>query len=107
MAKVKPITIKIMPDQIDFFGAVLNCAVRYCIGRMTYMPGLVTDWIMQHCHGLLTRKALGVMKRDIDEARARDGLGMNCDVTTWLNFRDWLEKEDAQDGAANENRLVR
>ena len=20
------------------FGAVLNCAVRYCIGRQTYMP---------------------------------------------------------------------
>ena len=64
MGKVKPITIKIAPDQIDFFGAVLNCAVRYCIGRMTYMPGLVTDWIMQHCHGLLTNKTLYVMKRD-------------------------------------------
>lgn len=32
MARTKYITIKIAPDQIDFFGAVLNCAVRYCIG---------------------------------------------------------------------------
>jgi len=92
----KVITIKITPDQIDFFGAVLNCAVRYCIGRMTYMPGLVTDWIMQHCHGLLTEKTLFVMKRDIDEANERDGLGMDCDVETLLKFRDWLEKEEAQ-----------
>lgn len=96
MSGKKVITIKITPDQIDFFGAVLNCAVRYCIGRMTYMPGLVTDWIMQHCHGLLTEKTLFVMKRDIDEAKERDGLGMDCDVETWLKFRDWLEKEEAQ-----------
>lgn len=97
MAKVKPITIKIAPDQIDFFGAVLNCAVRYCIGRETYMPGLVTDWIMEHSHGMLTDKTIGVMKRDIDEARGHDGLGMDCDVRTWLKFRDWLEKEETQD----------
>lgn len=96
MAKVKPITIKIAPDQIDFFGAVLNCAVRYCIGRMTYMPGLVTDWIMQHCHGLLTGKTIFVMKRDIDEAKEHDGLGMDCDVETWRKFREWLDKEEAQ-----------
>ena len=98
MAKMKPITIKIMPDQIDFFGAVLNCAVRYCIGRMTYMPGLVTDWIMQHCHGLLTEKTLFVMKRDIDEAKEHDGLGMDCDVETWRKFREWLDKEEAHNG---------
>lgn len=30
----------------DDFGAVLNCAVRYCIGRRTYMPKLVIDYIM-------------------------------------------------------------
>ncbi len=98
MEKVKPIIIMIAPDQIDFFGAVLNCAVRYCIGRRTYMPGLVTDWIMQHCHGLLTAKTLHVMKRDIDEAKERDGLGMDCDVATWMKFRAWLDKEGAQDG---------
>ena len=97
MARVKYIIIKIMPDQIDFFGAVLNCAVRYCIGRKTYMPRLVTDWIMRHCSGLLTNKTLGVMKRDIDEAAARDGLGMDCDVQTWRRFREWLEGQEAQD----------
>ena len=29
----------------DFGGAVLNCAVRYALGRRTYMPGLVMDEI--------------------------------------------------------------
>lgn len=94
MAKVKQITIHIRQDQIDFFGAVLTCAVRYCLGRETYMPHLVTDWIMTHCEGLLTAKTLGVMKRDIDEAESRNGLGMDCDVRTWKQFRAWLEEQD-------------
>lgn len=93
MYEPKPITIAIAPHQIDFFGAVLNCAVRYCIGRKTYMPGLVTDWIMQHCDGLLTEKTLYVMKRDIDEAAQQDGLGMDCDVETWKKFRVWLDTQ--------------
>ncbi len=28
------------------FGCVLNCAVRYAIGRQTYMPGVVIDFII-------------------------------------------------------------
>ena len=94
--KRKYITLKIPADNVDFFGAVLNCAVRYCIGRRTYMPGLVTDWIMEHCHGILTDKTSGVMKQDIDEARTKPygDLGDSCDVVTWLKFRDWLDKED-------------
>lgn len=93
MARVKQIAIKITPDQVEFFGAVLNCAVRYCLGRATYMPGLVTDWIMGNCKGLLTANTLFVMKRDIDEAESRNGLGMDCDVRTWKRFRAWLEEE--------------
>ena len=100
MSKRKYITLKIPADEVDFFGAVLNCAVRYCIGRSTYMPGLVTRWIMEHCHGVLTQKTIGVMKRDIDEAQASPfrGLGDACDVVTWTKFRDWLERENADDG---------
>ena len=36
--------MKITRDD-DFGGAVLNCAVRYALGRMSYMPGLVMDEI--------------------------------------------------------------
>lgn len=81
---------KIDPMTTDTFGAVLNCAVRYCIGRETYMPGLVTDWIMANCQGKLNDKTLCVMARDIDTART---LGMDCDVKTWMRFRDWIQKE--------------
>jgi len=36
--KKKEETIQIKKGD-DFFGAVLNCAVRYCLGRRSYMPG--------------------------------------------------------------------
>lgn len=63
MAKNKPM---IEPGD-DFFGAVLNCAVRYCLGRQTYMPSLVQDFIrplLPH----LSVKTLFVMERDIRES---------------------------------------
>lgn len=94
----KPITLRIERDEADFFGCVLISAVRYCIGRRTYMPGLVTDWIMGHCAGLLARKTLAVMAQDIDEAESRSGLGMDCDVRTWQRFRAWVREEMERDG---------
>lgn len=33
----------------DDFGAICNCAVRYAVGRRTYMPDLVIDFITPHC----------------------------------------------------------
>lgn len=91
MKQTKQIKIP-LPD--DNFGAVLNCAVRYSLGRCTYMPYLVTSWIMENCHNALTAKTLFVMKRDIDEAAEREGLGMKCDVETWMRFRAWLDNEE-------------
>ena len=55
----------------DFAGAVINCAIRYCLGRQTYMPSLVIDEvtpILKDC----STKTLRVMRRDVDEW-LRDG----------------------------------
>ena len=85
-------------DMIDpsdeFFQTILICALRYCMGRATYMPGLVTDWIMGHMGGRLSAKVLGVMKRDIDETPV-ERRGMDCDQATWARFRAWLEGQEA------------
>ena len=81
-----------IPD--EHFESVLICAVRYCIGRRTYMPELVTHWIMGHCKGQLSRKTLGVMQRDIETAYS---LGDTCDVQTWNAFQVWLNKEVSGD----------
>lgn len=51
----------------DDFCTILICAVRYSIGRQTYMPSLVIDYITPKLH-LLNDKCLAVMERDIAEA---------------------------------------
>ena len=49
------------------FGAVLNCAIRYCLGRETYMPGLVTDFI-RPLLPYLSKRTVKVMWDDIRSA---------------------------------------
>ena len=77
-----------LPD--NHFEAVLISAVRYCIGRRSYMPDVVTRWIMGHCKGQLSANTISVMIRDINEAA---DLGDACDVETWMGFREWLKRE--------------
>lgn len=87
--------IKPFPTQDADFGATLICAVRYCLGRETYMPDLVTSWIKGHCGGELPKGTLEVMLRDVVE-QGRGGpkaYGMDCDYRTWMAFKAWLEGE--------------
>ena len=83
----------------DFF-AVLICALRYCCGRRTYMPGLVTDWVMKNMHGKIPERDLHIMLRDIEDQRrygemagSSSPLGDPCDVETWKRFELWLTNE--------------
>ena len=91
---VKKLEIPLKCDDVDNFGAVLNCAVRYCIGRSTYMPELVTSWIMHNCNNKLTYKTIWCMKQDIDKSAKYIQLGQECDVKTWKNFREWLDTQE-------------
>ena len=55
------------------FGSVLICAVRYAIGRRTYMPKLVVDFITPLVPELTT-KTLWVLKADINDREKYDAL---------------------------------
>lgn len=70
----------------DDFGAVCSCAVRYCLGRRSYMPSLVCGYITPLLPEL-TNKALDCFERDIAE-RKRTGFdfGDSCDYETWDAF---------------------
>lgn len=70
----------------DDFGAVCNCAVRYCLGRRSYMPSLVCRYIISHLPEL-TDNTLDCFERDIAE-RKRTGFdfGDFCDYETWDAF---------------------
>ena len=75
----KPI---IGPSDQDF-GCVLICAVRYAIGRQTYMPGLVIDFITPLLP-LLPDRTLFVMERDV--AGAPSYGHERIDKPLWIKF---------------------
>lgn len=78
----------------DYFGTVLNCAIRYSLGRQTYMPHLVMDF----AHPLLpylSDKTLWCMLRDIKEAGTYDG-GYGCPVIDKPKWKAFLENVDAE-----------
>ena len=95
MPKKKPETIPIS----DNLYTVAICAVRYALGRRTYMPGLVTDWVMENFTGRMPKGTAEIMLRDIQEQREMgerakyDSLGDPCDVRTWEKFEAWLKEE--------------
>ena len=76
----------------DEFGAVLNCAVRYCIGRRTYMPKLVVD-VIRPLLPALTGKTLWCFERDIEGA---DNYGADYDEEEWMQFLSEVKAEIAR-----------
>ncbi len=78
------------------FGAVCNCAVRYALGRRTYMPGIVCGFmrrIIRH----LDRRTIACMERDIREAR-ESGYGDACDEWIWMDLLGELQKLMSEHG---------
>lgn len=70
----------------DDFGAVCNCAIRYCLGRRSYMPSLVCGYITPLLPEL-TDRTLECFERDIAE-RKRTGFYFSdsYDYKTWDAF---------------------
>lgn len=64
------------------FGDVIVCAIRYCLGRRTYMPGVVCDYVRSLLPDLSTR-TVACMERDIRECH---NYGDACDEQTWTEF---------------------
>ena len=73
--------IYINPD--DDFGLILNCAVRYSLGRQTYVPGSVCSFIAPLISKLSDR-TLWCMVQDIASA---DSYGdERIDKPVWMKF---------------------
>jgi hypothetical protein len=82
----------------DFFGAVLNCAVRYAMGRQTYMPGLVIDFITPLLPEL-SSKTLWCFDQDITEQRWFGGYGHpEIDEPGWMRFHEAVRAERTRRG---------
>ena len=72
------------------FGTVCGCAVRYSLGRQTYMPSLVQQFINRNLKQI-DSYSLAVMAMDIKEAPSYGN--ETIDKPGWMNFLAVLEKE--------------
>ena len=82
------------------FGCIVNSALRYAIGRHTYMPGVVRDFIRKYMN-VLDSRTLVVAIRDIDEELR---LGDLDEANEWSLLRSELQArlDEMQDNAKKE-----
>ena len=80
------------------FGTVCGCAVRYSLGRQTYMPLLVQQFVIRKLN-LIDGYSLAVMVRDVKEAPSYGN--ETIDKPGWMNFLAVLEKELKDRGYGN------
>lgn len=79
-------------------------AIRYCLGRMTYIVSDCADWIIENWNDW-PESVRKIIQRDIDEAFVTDDearndrreylpLGMDCDRQEWERVRKLWNKEE-------------
>ena len=71
----------------DDFGCIMNSALRYAIGRHTYMPSVVMDFVRKHIDTLDSR-TISVMIQDIEREAEQETLDQRND---WMKLRDDLK----------------
>ena len=75
------------------FGAVLICALRYCLGRRTYMPGLIIGYVtplLPH----VSNKCLRCIETDLSKPDLYGGFGdVRIDEPIWIEFRNRVREE--------------
>ena len=85
------------------FETILLCAVRYAIGRRTYIPSLVIDYItplLSH----LSYNTLGLIAAEIIDHSYDGGLGDDMiDRPYWLNFKKKILAEMERRGNETNN----
>ena len=69
------------------FGCIVNSAVRYSLGRDTYMPDVAVQFILDHMN-LLDLRTVTVMYRDIQKALEDENLPH---WETWVSLMYALE----------------
>ena len=88
--------IKFIPVNDDF-EAVLTCAIRYSLGRQTYMPELVINFI-NPLLSQLSDKTLYCMSKDISEANSYGDEYIDRPKWNWFLNNIKAEIEDREKG---------
>ena len=71
------------------FASIMICAIRYALGRRTYMPSVVCQFVKQRISGM-SNKDLYVIIRDIKECC---DYGDDCDYKDWMSLLQAAENE--------------
>lgn len=75
------------------FGTLCICAIRYCHGRQTYMPGLVQSIVAPHLSDL-SDKDLAVMINDCGYQERMNLYGdERIDKPGWIRWKELLLTE--------------
>lgn len=75
---------------------ILICAVRYALGRMSYIVGVIAEYVAvkqpelsPNCINIIIRDIEEELKRYHDEGQT---LGMECDERTWVRLLERLKE---------------
>lgn len=72
------------------FSEMMVSAVRYALGRRTYIVWDTVNYI-KHVLPHLQRNDINVIYTDIVEAESENRLGDDCDVEDWLSLKKCIE----------------
>lgn len=80
-------------DKEQSFGDIMIMALRYALGRKTYVTDEVPSFIKNNSNHLNERVCI-VMLRDVGRYIEDRMNGIitddNCDYNSWVNFHNWL-----------------
>lgn len=77
-------------DIMSDYEHIVISAVRYALGRMTYIVELTVNYILQEIEDdKLSDSCLNIIRRDIKETK---NLGMECDREQWLKLLNRIEE---------------
>lgn len=81
---------------------ILICAVRYALGRMSYIVGDVCDYVKLKVDDL-SEECKNIMIHDIHDSisyhhRIGQTVGFECDERCWINLLNVLKEMDCVNG---------
>lgn len=65
-------------------------ALRYSLGRRTYMPSVVCEWFKTH---KLSKNLIQTSITDITRNEECNNLGDDCDKLLWLSLKEYLQNK--------------
>lgn len=65
------------------------CAVRYCLGRQSYVVGMMADYLVKNAKAINSSDRRVILE-DID-SQAKYGYGDKCDEVEWMRAKAALK----------------